>query len=140
MSIDEDSRLIAFGQVLNFFKMEAGWNVAVLGKEFAASFHKLVKRQVAILNIQDNVLVSYKGRVEDDSVDMLLCGDTFETVTSQALKEILRALKVGSVAVFVEKAQKKEEIEEKFKDKLSLFPKHLLLNLSQYHNGIVLKK
>lgn len=140
MGIDEDSKLIAFGQVLNFFKIEEGWNVAVLGKDFAKSFREMVKRQIAIIEFKDGALVSHKGKVENNSLDMFLCGDTFDTVPVEMLKQILWALKPGSVAVFVEKAAKKEEIEAKYKDKLTLFPKYLILNLSQYHNGIVLKK
>jgi len=140
MGSDEDSRMIAMAQVLNFFKIEEGWTVAVLGKGFARSFREVIKMPVMVVEFKDGALVSHKGRVDTNSVDMFVSGESLDGVSVEMLKNVLWSLKPGSVAIFIEKAGKKEELEEKYKDKLDVFPKHLILNLSQYHNGILLKK
>lgn len=139
MAMDDAMRGLDLTQVMNFFKIEEDWTVAVMGKEMARSVKDFVNRPLKIVEFKDGRMTSHKGEIDANSLDMFISKGAFERLTPSEVREVHRTVKPGAVALFIEEMMPKEDFEERNRERLSIFPKHLTLSLSQ-HLCLVLKK
>lgn len=139
---DQASREIAIRQVLNFFDLAPDATYGAIGNDIARLLIPLVGSEAIVepVSLTGAGLVGPDGAAARDAYDHVIGQVDLERAPGESFAAIRAAVKDGGSAILIDRGREKEEAEEIIAPKTREFSKRLVLNLSQYHLALVLKK
>ena len=139
---DEASREIALRQVLNFFDFAPDACYGALGNDIARLLIPLVGKDAIVepVSLSKPGLLGPDGVPAREAYDHVIGTVDIERADREAFVALAAAVKEGGSAILIDRGREKDEAEEIVAPKVGGFAKRLILNLSQYHLALVLKK